>query len=213
MNPRGEQKSMQPEEKPVSADEVQAEGAPEPVSDAQEGVETPPSLEVESVQLLENPENRNEEQENLARMLLESAERGKARDEERLAHAIHTFGKEETLQLKTAPDLSPEAVIHAIETDEEERHAPGGYDIQFDEAMQRRKASQNLAALAGPGPVFLSIGQQDNGDFGVVVTVPEFFVESCKQFAEADGGKTLEQWCTEFFIMNLEAYCTPNKGR
>jgi hypothetical protein len=43
--------------------------------------------------------------------------------------------------------------------------------------------------------------------------VPEELVQGVRDFAEADGGKTVSQWCTEFFVQALEAYCTPMKGR
>lgn len=58
-----------------------------------------------------------------------------------------------------------------------------------------------------------SIGLRSNRDFGVVITIPEYSVEPCRQFAEADSNKPLEQWCSEFFLQALEAYCTPLKGR
>ena len=56
-------------------------------------------------------------------------------------------------------------------------------------------------------------GAQANGDLIVGLTIPEYHVQSCKDFAEADGGKSLEAWCSEFFISALEAYCQPAPKR
>lgn len=57
------------------------------------------------------------------------------------------------------------------------------------------------------------VGPKPNGDLALVITIPESYVTSVKDFAEADGNKSVEQWSSEFFVMNLEAYCTPLKGR
>ena len=51
-----------------------------------------------------------------------------------------------------------------------------------------------------------SMGTQPNGDHAVRLIIPEFYVESCRQWGEADGGKSIEQWANEFFLQQLEYY-------
>lgn len=57
-----------------------------------------------------------------------------------------------------------------------------------------------------------SLGRRPNGDFGVVLTIPEYYVQSVQDFAE-HAKQTVEEWCSQLFASTIEAYCKPTKGR
>jgi hypothetical protein len=218
MKPRGEQPAMQNQEKPLSTNPVQAEGGIEPVSEPEKGIETPPSLEAETAE-------KGEDKPNLVKMLLESAKEERAADEERLARDIHTSGKADALQHSGEPDLSPEAVQAAIDKDAKERHehvadpVPAPIKPPDEElGVEYRGCTPETAPI--PDSAYVSsgirtyrLGTLPNGDYAEVITIPEELVEGVRQFAEADGNKPMRQWCSEFFVMMLEAYCTPNRAR
>lgn len=120
----------------------------------------------------------------------------------------------------TAPKQEPESVQNLDE--------PKVADEEAAELLEKlRQSSPSIAEIEAAvdrcdsvriepnGDVSISpvLGMQPNGDCKVALTVPEYFVQPCKDFAEADGGKSLDQWCSEFFLQALEAYCQPAKGR
>lgn len=215
MKPRGNAEGIKvesvTEEKPVSTDQVQTEGTEQPSQVAPEGEQTPPSQEPKTGENGENEPTAGLAGSNaLAEMLRQSGD-----------------GAENTAKVKPADD--PAQVLAAIGKDAQERHAMamephpsqapirppedlplGGYSFKFDNELDK---IQVFRSDSGAPMDFVGVGDLPNGDHAVVITIPEELVTGVKDFAEADGKKSVQQWCTEFFVMNLEAYCTPTKGR
>lgn len=236
MKPRGNAEEAKVEsaqtENVVSTDQVQPEGTNEAGETALQGEQTPPSQEAETVQLLENPPEVPKAAFELAESLRKSAEavsgaspdvanvkptRGcncalkgdpwKAPEQHAASCPESPEGRERERQAK----LEPAAVIQAMDEDEHERHERAKKPDPAHDPLKPTDAQLNAPRRIQFIPT--DTGQRENGDFGVVITIPESYVTSVKDFAEADGNKTPEQWCSEFFVMHLEAYCTPNRGR
>lgn len=104
-----------------------------------------------------------------------------------------------SVQLLDSADLAEESVPVAT--------------FEPDELKRMMEESQKGPSDPDAGNSCRAESRLPNGDLVVGVRIPEYFVEPCRQFAEADSGKSLDQWCSEFFVQALEAYCTPLKGR
>lgn len=179
------------QEKPASADQVQTEGTEQPVNTGAEGEQTPPSQEPETAQ---------------------NGQIGGQplfRDGSLLAEILKRSAAEVENVTKVKPADDPEQVLDAIKKDEEERHeAAMTPDPAHAPIRPPEEGVLEFKTPGSPGTRTLT-----NGDCLVAITIPEEYVTAVKDFAEADGKKTVQQWCTEFFVMMLEAYCAPMKGR
>lgn len=175
--------SVENKEIPVSQDEVQQERSNGAVLDGSEVAETGNDLEPVPVQLLESEESAE------AAVSVATSEPSDP-DAENPSVAV----------LDPMPQVPEEAFALAKALQESAQRISGAEAIRNEAnvSVAREKAPENLLA---------------NGDLRVMIDIPEYYAEVCRQFAEADGNKPLKQWCTEFFVQHLEAYCTPNKGR
>jgi hypothetical protein len=211
MKPRGEHKEEAQVEKDASADAVQDQGANEPEKTSESEPETPPSQGAEMAE--------------------------KQQESSRLSPV--SSSEELRAMMGTKNDETPQPDEGTYHFDSSAK--PGGYDIPRED-LERAMAEGKKAAAGfevkveddkvkiyaptpeeaekygawlnrNAGPAVSRVGPQPNGDLGVVIAIPEYYVTSVKDFAESDGGKDVQQWCTEFFIQHLEAYCTPVKGR
>lgn len=102
----------------------------------------------------------------------------------------------------------PEAAIELAKAMRESREGEPSLD-EIEDHIRHGETPEQVASQLRP---IFGLGKQANGDFVVALTINEFYVESCKQFAEADK-TTVEDWCSRLFNSTLEAYCRPNKGR
>lgn len=192
MKPRGEHKEDPQAEKEASTDAVQEEAPKEVIDEQWPDVETPPS---------QGAETAEKEPKTFFGATPPGGEELRALMGKPEAETPQPDNGEEKFEREFMGNWPPKAVVP---TPEEERETRGGVVVDGQQAF--RNVVDSVKERVG-------IGQQSNGDLGVVVMVPEYYVTSVKDFAESDGGKSVEQWCTEFFIQHLEAYCTPMKGR
>lgn len=216
MKPRGEQPTMQNQEKPLSTSEGQPEGTSEPVSAVETVTETPSSL---GGKLGPIPPVDPD----LAELLRQSRENQVEEGEKVLTLQHNQMDTSKDFKPKGGPDLSPEAVQAAIDKDAKERHEHVADAVHA--PVKPQEATTFIHASTGKGAAdsgefhatelieIARVGRQPNGDLAVVITIPEEMVTSVEGFAETDGKKSVETWCSEFFIMMLESYCTPNKAR
>jgi hypothetical protein len=205
MKPRNSHKSSaitNDEVAPVSTPGVQEEAVSEPLAERPDVEVTAPKQEEESSPKLDEPivADRSEDAEALSDILRQS--------EEAVSDSLQSG--EGTVRFRNNTDaiVNEDALGKTREFDMLNPISEIG-PLHIDDAaipgMQIRYRDESATK-----PV---IGLRLNGDFGAVVTIPETLVQGCKDFAEADGGKSLDQWCTEFFVQALEAYCQPVKGR
>lgn len=79
---------------------------------------------------------------------------------------------------------------------------------------QRETAGQDSNPPDAP-PLDLDgaeLGPQPNGDFRIIVTIPEGYVEGVRQWAESDG-LSMEEWLDHRLSDYLETWSSPARGR
>jgi len=214
MKPRGEHKEEAQVEKDASADAVQDQGANEPEKTSESEPETPPS---------QGAEMAEKQQESSRLSPVSSSEELRAmmgtKNDETPQPDEGTYHFDSSAK-PGGYDIPREDLERAMA---EGKKAAAGFEVKVEDDKVKIYAPTPEEAEQYSGkPKMMHVtemveldrvGIQANGDLKVAITVPEYYVTSVKDFAESDGGKDVQQWCTEFFIQHLEAYCTPVKGR
>lgn len=188
MKPRGNAAGTAVAEKSTEATEEKPVSTPEGQAGSAQEPETNPQAEPQTPPSLESgkPAVDAEEQNRLRGLMVAAAGERPAKEE---GGSVAAKGLESTVSLHGIPEDSdvPPTVAPTY----------GG--------ISRGPVEKGKSAVTATFP-------RPNGDLGVVIEVPEYYVEAVRQFAEADK-KPVAQWATEFFVMMLEAYCKPNPGR
>jgi hypothetical protein len=72
--------------------------------------------------------------------------------------------------------------------------------------------SHDEACKCGKCPQSRKLGQQSDGSYRSPVTIPEGYLSAVQEWAEAESA-TVEEWLDKQFLIVLESYGMPAKGR
>lgn len=207
MKPRGEQAKGDASSESLPTEEGQAESIIQPILDRQEGEQGGDHLEADPAQNLE-PETVADSKA-LEEALKASAEGDGARccprDDDGDGNCdIHSSpGVFRNLRIVSpAAEVYPEGG-QVVELTPEGGPVEGilqsdsGYAIDMPRPRQAR---------------IWSLGEQPNGDFQIVTTIQESYVEPVRQWAQ-EAGLTVEEWINHQLAGYLENWGSPAKGR
>jgi hypothetical protein len=88
-------------------------------------------------------------------------------------------------------------------------------DSGFNFPFTERTGQVDLAVVRESqrtAPRIHSLGEQENGSYKLVTTIPEGYVEAVRQWAEGDG-VTMEEWVDRQLSAYLENWGSPARGR
>lgn len=183
-------------QKPMSADKGQATAPTEAVAGTIAGAQSDSTLALESLQNLDSESVAAFTAADPVKLGLEDLMRDSvdARTDTIGLTGGHT-------PLSTVGEIfgGPVKVVAPTPISEIEEAIASGMDINV--------APNGVATFRDP-----RMGQQADGSYRSVVTIPEGYLSAVQEWAEAEG-KTVEEWIDSQFFSMMEAYGQPAGGR